>query len=250
MARGKKPSDPNLERAIDHLSYIPLLEAYGQPDTVIERDAQFWCLTPLDFAWIAEGAVEQHAGSLRQGTVSGFRHRARSLKEQILVEMSYHAGINDTLTYLVENRFLTLKKSCEARGLLQDGQTDLRRQAAAQAAMILNDIKENIRGKRGVGRPKKARNPGDFRVLQLAAEFAGDAHDRRTITSKIPPVVRLLTELGQLPSLGATKQDNVDQHAKRIRKLYDGLPKTPPARGPLIIRKGEREKSKLEEPPF
>jgi hypothetical protein len=247
MARGKKPPDKNRISDTDLLEHIPMLEAISRPDTTIEPGVSVLELTSISFARIAEGAVEQHAKSLRQGEPSKLRKRARVLIESTLAEACYISGHRHVLNHLHADNTLSTERYDGMQASISEREQNIWRKAAGQVAIILREIESQISRKGKKGKPQGAGSADallsllDSAVLRDAALAAGpeNSRDRKAISAVIPDVVREYLRLGQLRILGGTEQEAVDRHAKRLRNQLNNVLKNPPVGGSSIIRKAQ-----------
>jgi hypothetical protein len=244
MARGKKSLDPLHQSDIDLLGFAPLLDALSRADTAIEGGSSVLQLTAIQFARIAEVAVEQHSKDLRQGTVSEFRKRARNLIESALAEACYLSGRRDELHRLVGEGILSCQRFYELLNELAPKEIDIWRKAAAHAALILRDIQHHVERKKKKGRPRGAHTADalaalvDADILRTAQAKTKKRHPTRDeITQEIPSTVQEFLRLGQLPALGATVPEAIERHSKRLRHHLDELAANPPIGGSSIIRK-------------
>jgi hypothetical protein len=240
--RGSKPSNPLHQSDVDLLEFTDLIEAIGQ-GAKIEEGSPLSSLTAISFARIAESAVENNAGILRQGTVSEFRRSARVMLDSALAEECWLSGFRKGLEALFQTGDISAAVLESRLSAFPARYEELRRNAALHCSLILKkiDARRSRTGSRG--RPKAAAN-GDALAKLLDSMILKDAslkarensHD--AISSAIPDVVREYMRLGQLRQLGGTEQESVDRHSRRLRALLDNLVRSPPTRGGFsIIRK-------------
>jgi hypothetical protein len=227
----------------DLLNWLPTLEAVARSDTTISSDAPILEVSALSFARVAECAVEQHSKSLRQGSVTTFRRRARYLIESTLCEALYLAGHRSCLNALNTEGVLPFQRHVELMELCASQEQEVWRTAANGAALILRDIEARIVRKEKVGRPKEAQSSDvlvrlfDSEILKVASDSCGLKPSKSQVDVAIPRVVRKYLEDGKLRWLGSTEKEAVDRHSKRLRVRLHELIAKAPVGGSSIIRK-------------
>jgi hypothetical protein len=246
MARGARLPDPALQSDVDLLSFIDIIESIGR-GAFVEPDAPVRRLTAVQFGRIAEVAVENNAGALRQGTVGEYRKRARHIIDAALVEEGWISGIRFALDWLLESGYISPQVFLVLSGMPEAHSTDIWRKAASNCALILRDIEKARARTGGKGRPAASPN-GDALARLLDSEIIWDAvrslppgtqADRDTVAAAIPAMVRKYSRLGQPRRLGETEQEHVDRHSKRLREQLDRVLANPPSGGFSIIRKSK-----------
>jgi hypothetical protein len=243
MTNGKRPVDPGLQSDTDLLDWIPILEAISRPDTIIEPDAPILQLAAISIARLAEGAVEQHASSIRQGKTTGYRKRARHLIESTLCEAMYINGHRTAVNALAIEGLVSKQRHLELISLFSEHERTAWRTAALLASTLLQEIKGHQTRKGVSGKPDGAISVDalmrlvDSEIMKVASDRCGPNSTNEAIEAKFPEVVREYLENGRLNWLGDTEQQAVDRHSKRIRQRFDALLKSRPIGGSSIIRK-------------
>jgi hypothetical protein len=224
MARGGRRKEKKDDIDSDILEYLPTLLALSRPQTVIEPNSPVLEISAVSFARVAEAAVEQHVRSLRRGSISEYRRRARRLIEGVLGEERFHSGRRHELQRLGDDGLLSADTIKEGLQSVEERERVIWRLAAGDAAEILRDIKarkERI-GKKGraagSGTTDKLLRRQDTEILKEAAAHAA-SKTRAGIAAAIPPIVRERLRRGQLRTLGTTTQEAVDRHSKRLRAV-------------------------------
>ena len=243
MSKGKRTLVPADIPNENLLIWIPILEAAARPDTTIASDAPILEASAISFARVVECAVEQHSKSLRQGSVTSFRRRARSLTESTFCNSLYLAGHRTCLNALKAEGSLHSQRHAELmENCVRQEQQDWR-DAAGNAASILSDIDAQIARKGKKGKPKESQSSDiivrlfDSEILKVASDSCGLRPSATQIEDAIPALVRKYLELGKLRWLGSTEQEAVDRHSKRLRVRLHELIANAPAGGSSIIRK-------------
>jgi hypothetical protein len=243
MTKGKRPVDPGLQSDTDLLDWIPILEAISRPDTIIEPDAPILQLSAISIARLAEGAVEQHAPSIRQGKTTDYRKRARRLIESTLCEAMYINGHRTAVNALASEGLVPQKRHEELIVLFSEREKFAWRTAAHLAATLLSEIKGH-QSRRGVkGKPDGAVSVDalmqlvDSEIMKVASDRCGPNSTKEVLEATFPSVVREYLENGRLNWLGDTEQQAVDRHSKRIRQRSHALLKSRPIGGSSTIRK-------------
>jgi hypothetical protein len=244
VARGQKTLRPQDIPDTDLLEHLPMLEALSSPDTPIEPGASVLQLSAIQFARIAECALEQYAKSLRQGTVTDFRRRVRILIESTLAEGCYLAGRWHGLHQLADAGVLSPSIFNEIMHSLKEQEKEIWHATAGHVAAILRDVKARSERAGKKGRPTGSGSADALLALQDAgilkdATTLAASNTKAAIEAAIPHVVREYLRLGQLRTMGSTEQEAVDRHSKRIRAQFDGLVATNSGGGSSIIRKAK-----------
>jgi hypothetical protein len=245
MPRGQRTLSAKDIPDDDLLFWVPTLVAVSLPDTTYSEDAPILQASALAFARVAECAVEQYSKTLRQGTVTTFRRRARYLIESTLCENMYIAGYRSCAGALLAEGVLTGQRHIELKELFRQHELSAWRTAAGLSAGILNDIEKQTTRKSKKGRPKgtpaidSIARLFDSEIAKVAADSCGVRHSKEQIFAAIPNVVRKYLEDGKLRWLGdpGHPQDAVDSHSKRIRAYVDNLLATNKGGGYSITRR-------------
>lgn len=227
MAQGKKEANIYLEANANLLEYIELFELYGA-GAPVDEDASILQMTCIQFARLAEGAVEKYKVDLGNGNVGLYRARAQRFMENSILEEIYHSGYTNALkeqfysTYYYSEQLANSNKHI----LLA------RKAAASQCAAILNDILKRQTLKGVKGRPKQAlrANPllrcWDWQIISDTIKLLprNKQKNREAILAKISEQVRLYVRNGHLTQLGdQSEQQCIDTHTKRVKRLFRSL---------------------------
>lgn len=224
MAQGKKKANVYLETDVNLLEYIELLELYGA-GVPVDVDASILQMTCIQFARLAEGAVEKYKNDLGNGNVGLYRERAQRFTENCILEEMYHRGYTNALREQSYSSYYysdQLDRSNEHILLA-------RKVAASQCAEILKDIlrRQTVKGIKG--RPKQAKNNNiqrlwDWQIIRDTIELLPyhKRENREEILANISGQVRLYVRNGHLAQLGdQSEQQCVDTHTKRIKRLFE-----------------------------
>lgn len=226
MARGKKPPNPLMQSDLDPLGFLDVVAAYAGGAT-LEPDCPMQEMTAVQFARLAESAVDRHRANLPPGKVGHYRERAQSLMEECLARVGYSLGALRMLEELTE---IAPAKREELTASIQKDRDVLARGAAGYCAVIMREITAALERKGIKGRPPSSQNDYtamiDAEMLHEAVNAVplGIVATRDVVAEGIPGIVRNWFHMGHLRKLGDTEQDCIDAHSLRLRRKLDALP--------------------------